>query len=167
MQRQMSNKVPRVPISGMPRKSPTHLDKVTVINPDTGEERTVLRQNANDMVRHSGWQWPEGAPPNRSGSVQLADGRVIPPVDREKTNANAEAKASKEGSAEDKLDAAAAPKEDSDATETEAGHAGEVQCGSSAGQALENLRGEAEALGVVIDKRWGLKRLKKEIEAKA
>lgn len=165
MDRPMPRGVPRTPISGMPRKVPSHLERVTVRDPKTGKTQTHMRQNATDLVRHQGWVYvTTTAPP--AEEVMLADGRK---VIGESHHGDADAEAGQEARTEDEQDITAEAAEELAKAALDAEGTGGEQPGASESDTevvskLDQLRERAESLGVNVDKRWGSRRLEKEID---
>lgn len=162
MNRTPKRGVPRVLIDGLPRKVPGHLQRVEIRNPKTGQIQTHSRQNAMDLVRLNGWVWVSA--PKAQEDVTLADGRKVKGV----YHGDAKAEAGQETRAEDKhsdgSDVAEVSAEVAlDAESVSGEQSGASESDTEASSKLDELRAEAESLGVKVDKRWGLKRLKEEI----
>lgn len=163
MDRPFMRGIPRTPIAGLPRQVPSHLQRVSVRNPKTGQTQTHSRQNATDLVRHSGWVFVTTA--KDTAEILLADGRRV----KGESHGDADAQADQEARAESEQDdGAEAPEVVAEGTLDTKGVGG-VEPGASesdkeVGSKLDQLRERAESLGVNVDKRWGARRLEKEID---
>jgi hypothetical protein len=116
------------------------------------------------MVRHNGWLFINDAVDK--DEVILADGRRV----TGETHGDADAKASEEARADDEQDITAEAAEElaKAALGSEGVSGSEPGASESATEVvskLDQLRNDAEALGVTVDKRWGARRLQKEIDS--
>lgn len=132
-------------------------EPVQVLNPENGEIVTTTRQNANDLVRHMGWQWATvtGSPPKSAlgpkSKVIIADLEYDPNAPE-----GDEAPELPEG-----LEDVNSGKSAQEAEKT-----AEEQALMKAKEEIDALRAEASGLGIDVDMRWGRARLNDEIATK-
>jgi len=141
----------RATISGSGRFIDTHKQIIDLINPD-GETEQVTRGNARFLVREFGWKWVGGVCPRARGTVVLPNGEVIEEQLKDEVDGeSSDIRARKETAAES----------DTQEGEIESGFQKTVD---PATEALNEMRTEAEGLGIKVDKRWGKKKLQQKIE---
>jgi hypothetical protein len=150
----------------MPRKVPSHLQRVTIRDPKTGQTQTHTRQNATDRVRHDGWQFVNTAADTEE--TTLADGRKVTGENHGDADTEARKEARAKSEQDDGADAPEVRAEADGVARNE--DRGGIEPGASESDKevvseLDELRARAGCLGVTVDKRWGLKRLRKEIDS--